>query len=207
MRDVLIIRAARQPACGWSGRTSGSKAASRSRGPRWAKCSAVSTNSGSSTRSIWPSRTNRAIPKINTWSTTSPKDTATTWAVGFGAEVARIGGARISLDQPGGRHGFSPRGSFEISRLNLWGLGHSLNFKSRYSTLTAALLSPISRRATATWTAATSPSLRSTTTRATSARSPRNATRSRCNSRSASPKPPPLSGAIHGATWRWTRGL
>ncbi|MCU1237202.1 MAG: surface antigen [Candidatus Solibacter sp.] len=56
-------------------------------------------------------------------------------AVGFGAEVARIGGAQDSLDQPAGATGFSPRGSFEASRLNLWGLGHSLNFKSRYSTL------------------------------------------------------------------------
>jgi outer membrane protein assembly factor BamA len=54
---------------------------------------------------------------------------------GLGAEVARIGGAQDSLDQPAGATGFSPRGSFEISRLNLWGLGHSLNFKSRYSTL------------------------------------------------------------------------
>ncbi len=54
---------------------------------------------------------------------------------GVGAEVARIGGAQDSLDQPAGATGFSPRGSFEVSRLNLWGLGHSLNFKSRYSTL------------------------------------------------------------------------
>ena len=54
---------------------------------------------------------------------------------GLGAEVARIGGAQDSLDQPAGATGFSPRASFEISRLNLWGLGHSLNFKSRYSTL------------------------------------------------------------------------
>ncbi|HXB73700.1 MAG TPA: BamA/TamA family outer membrane protein [Candidatus Acidoferrales bacterium] len=55
--------------------------------------------------------------------------------VGVGAEVARIGGAQDSLDQPAGATGFSPRGSFEVSRLNMWGLGHSLNFKSRYSTL------------------------------------------------------------------------
>lgn len=55
--------------------------------------------------------------------------------LGLGAEVARIGGAQDSLDQPAGATGFSARGSFEVSRLNLWGLGHSLNFKSRYSTL------------------------------------------------------------------------
>ncbi len=53
--------------------------------------------------------------------------------IGFGAEVARIGGAQSSLEQ--GATGFSPRGSLEISRLNMWGLGHSLNFKGRYSTL------------------------------------------------------------------------
>src|SRR5262249_18886488 len=54
-------------------------------------------------------------------------------AVGFGAEVARIGGSQTSVDQPAGATGFAPRGSFEISRLNMLGLGHSLNFKSRYS--------------------------------------------------------------------------
>jgi outer membrane protein insertion porin family len=56
-------------------------------------------------------------------------------AIGLGAEVARIGGSQTSLDNPAGTTGFAPRGSFEFSRLNLWGLGHSLNFKSRYSTL------------------------------------------------------------------------
>jgi outer membrane protein assembly complex protein YaeT len=56
-------------------------------------------------------------------------------AVGLGAELARIGGSQTSLDNPGGATGFAPRGDFEFSRLNLWGLGHSLNFKSRYSTL------------------------------------------------------------------------
>lgn len=56
-------------------------------------------------------------------------------AVGFGAEVARIGGSQTSLDSPGGATGFAPRGNLELSRLNLWGLGHSLNFKGRYSTL------------------------------------------------------------------------
>jgi outer membrane protein insertion porin family len=55
--------------------------------------------------------------------------------LGFGAVLARIGGSQTSLDKPAGATGLSPRASFEISRLNLWGLGHSLNFKSRYSTL------------------------------------------------------------------------
>jgi len=56
-------------------------------------------------------------------------------AVGIGAEVARIGGSQTSLSNAAGQTGFAPRASFEISRLNMFGLGHSLNFKSRYSTL------------------------------------------------------------------------
>ena len=56
-------------------------------------------------------------------------------AVGAGAEIARIGGSQTSLDNPAGTTGFAPRGDLEVSRLNLWGLGHSLNFKGRYSTL------------------------------------------------------------------------
>jgi outer membrane protein insertion porin family len=56
-------------------------------------------------------------------------------AVGAGAEIARIGGSQTSLNNPAGATGFAPRGNVEFSRLNLWGLGHSLNFKSRYSTL------------------------------------------------------------------------
>lgn len=56
-------------------------------------------------------------------------------AIGLGAQVARIGGATSSLDNPGGTTGFAPNADFEISRLNVRGLGHSLNFKSRYSTL------------------------------------------------------------------------
>ena len=56
-------------------------------------------------------------------------------AVGLGAEFARIGGNQQSLADSGGATGFAPRGNLEISRLNMWGLGHSLNFKGRYSTL------------------------------------------------------------------------
>jgi outer membrane protein insertion porin family len=56
-------------------------------------------------------------------------------AIGLGAQIARIGGASSSLDNPGGSTGFAPNADFEVSRLNLWGLGHSLNFKSRYSSL------------------------------------------------------------------------
>jgi len=57
------------------------------------------------------------------------------FAVGFGAELARFGGSQTSLDNPNGATGFAPRFNLEMSRQNLWGLGHSLNFKGRYSTL------------------------------------------------------------------------
>ena len=56
-------------------------------------------------------------------------------AVGFGLEAANIGGNQTSLDNPAGTAAVAPRGDLELSRLNLWGLGHSLNFKGRYSTL------------------------------------------------------------------------
>jgi outer membrane protein assembly factor BamA len=56
-------------------------------------------------------------------------------AIGLGAQIARIGGSSNSLDNPGGTTGFAPIADFEISRLNLWGVGHSLNLKTRYSTL------------------------------------------------------------------------
>jgi outer membrane protein assembly factor BamA len=56
-------------------------------------------------------------------------------AVGFGAEIANIGGSQTSLNNPAGTAGFAPRADLELSRLNLWGLGQSFNFKGRYSTL------------------------------------------------------------------------
>jgi len=56
-------------------------------------------------------------------------------AVGLGAQVARFGGNPNSLNSPAGTTGFAPDGDFELSRLNLWGLGQSLNFKALYSTL------------------------------------------------------------------------
>src|SRR5215471_4677916 len=56
-------------------------------------------------------------------------------ALGFGAELAQIGGSQTSLQNPAGTTGFSPRASFQLTRLNLWGLGQSVTFKSNYSTL------------------------------------------------------------------------
>ena len=55
--------------------------------------------------------------------------------VGVGAEFARIGGSQTSLNNPGGAAGFAPRADLELSRMNMFGLGHSLDFKGRYSTL------------------------------------------------------------------------
>jgi outer membrane protein insertion porin family len=56
-------------------------------------------------------------------------------ALGFGAEIAQIGGSETSLDSPAGTTGFAPRCDVELSRLDLWGLGHTLTLKARYSTL------------------------------------------------------------------------
>jgi outer membrane protein assembly factor BamA len=54
-------------------------------------------------------------------------------AVGFGAELARIGGSQTSLSSPAGKAGFSPRVSFDISRLNFLGRAHTISLHSRLS--------------------------------------------------------------------------
>jgi outer membrane protein assembly complex protein YaeT len=56
-------------------------------------------------------------------------------AFGFGAELGRIGGNQASLSTPAGTAGFSPRVSFDISRLNLFGRAHTVSFRSSLSTL------------------------------------------------------------------------
>ncbi len=55
--------------------------------------------------------------------------------LGFGAEIGRIGGGTTSLASPAGTTGFSPRFIFGISRLNFFGLGHTLNLQSLLSTI------------------------------------------------------------------------
>lgn len=55
--------------------------------------------------------------------------------LGFGAEVARIGGGVTTFDAPAGAAGFAPRVSFGVSRLNVLGLGHTLSLQTRASTL------------------------------------------------------------------------
>ncbi len=54
-------------------------------------------------------------------------------AVGFGAELGRIGGCQACFESPGGATGFSPRVSIDVSRANLWGLGHALSLRTRFS--------------------------------------------------------------------------
>ncbi len=56
-------------------------------------------------------------------------------AAGVGAQLARIGGCQTCLDAPAGATGFSPRVSLDVTRNNLWGLGHSISLRTRVSTL------------------------------------------------------------------------
>jgi outer membrane protein assembly complex protein YaeT len=58
-----------------------------------------------------------------------------TLAVGVGAEVARFGGTTTNLSQAAGTAGFSPRFSLNVSRLNLFGLGHTVTLRGRVSNL------------------------------------------------------------------------
>jgi outer membrane protein insertion porin family len=55
--------------------------------------------------------------------------------VGVGAEIGSIGGGTTSLDSPAGVTGVSPRFSFGISRLNVFGLGHTISLQTLVSTL------------------------------------------------------------------------
>ena len=55
--------------------------------------------------------------------------------VGFGAEIARFGGTTTNLSSPAGSNGFSPRLSFDISRLNFRGTDHTVTLRTRLSNL------------------------------------------------------------------------
>lgn len=55
--------------------------------------------------------------------------------VGVGAEIGNIGGGTTTLTSPAGTTGFSPRFIFGISRLNIFGLGHTISLQSLVSTL------------------------------------------------------------------------
>jgi outer membrane protein insertion porin family len=54
--------------------------------------------------------------------------------IGFGAQFGRIGRGDVnSLESAGGSSDFSPRVSFGLARINLWGLGHTVGLQARYS--------------------------------------------------------------------------
>ena len=55
--------------------------------------------------------------------------------VGVGAQLGRIGGGVTTFDEPAGTTGFSPRVSFGISRLNLFGEARTLSLQTRISTI------------------------------------------------------------------------
>src|ERR1700722_8088806 len=55
--------------------------------------------------------------------------------LGFGAQLARIGGGVTTFDNPAGSTGFAPRVSVGISRLNLFGLGQTLSLNTLISTI------------------------------------------------------------------------
>jgi len=55
------------------------------------------------------------------------------YTVGFGAQLARIGGGLGTFNSPAGAPGFSPRVNFGVSRVNVLGLGHTLSFRSQLS--------------------------------------------------------------------------
>jgi outer membrane protein assembly complex protein YaeT len=55
--------------------------------------------------------------------------------IGFGADFARFGGTTTNLSSPAGSNGFSPRVSFDVSRLNFMGTDHTITLRTRLSNL------------------------------------------------------------------------
>jgi outer membrane protein insertion porin family len=55
--------------------------------------------------------------------------------LGIGAEIAQLGATSNNLSAPVGGTGFTPRFSADLNRINLWGIGHSVTFQTRLSTL------------------------------------------------------------------------
>jgi outer membrane protein insertion porin family len=64
-------------------------------------------------------------------------DEAARWTfnLGFGLEVGVFGHTTQNLSAAGGTKGISPIVSAEVNRLNMFGLGQTLSFQARYSTL------------------------------------------------------------------------
>ena len=55
--------------------------------------------------------------------------------VGGGAEFARIGGNTADVTSPLGEAAFAPRVTFEVTRLNVRGIGHTMSLRTRLSQL------------------------------------------------------------------------
>jgi outer membrane protein assembly complex protein YaeT len=56
--------------------------------------------------------------------------------VGIGAQIAQFGTPSTdSLSSPAGTTGFSPEISLDVSRTNLWGLGHAISARALYSSI------------------------------------------------------------------------
>jgi outer membrane protein assembly factor BamA len=53
--------------------------------------------------------------------------------IGLGAALGQIGGGRTTLDAPAGATGFAPRISLGLSRLNMFGIGHTASIQGRVS--------------------------------------------------------------------------
>jgi outer membrane protein assembly complex protein YaeT len=58
-----------------------------------------------------------------------------TFGAGFGAELAQFGPTTSNLGSATGSNGFSPRVSFDVSRLNFRGIGHTITLHTRFSNL------------------------------------------------------------------------
>ncbi|MBV8844701.1 MAG: BamA/TamA family outer membrane protein [Bryobacterales bacterium] len=59
---------------------------------------------------------------------------------GFGAQLGRIGGGTTTLSDPAGTASFSPRVSLGVSRLNTFGLGHTVGLQTLLSTIEQRVL-------------------------------------------------------------------
>ncbi len=55
--------------------------------------------------------------------------------LGFGAQIARLGGGATSLDNPAGSTGFAPRLAVGITRINFLGLGQTVGLQTAVSTI------------------------------------------------------------------------
>jgi outer membrane protein insertion porin family len=58
-----------------------------------------------------------------------------TYNVGFGLEVGQFGGTTTNASQAAGAKGISPIVSFGVNRINFLGLGQTVSFQTRYSSL------------------------------------------------------------------------